>query len=35
MSPGLRVLTVSTALGCGAVAGTFFAFLSFVMRRDR
>lgn len=31
MSGGLRAVVVGTALGCGLVAGAFFAFSSFVM----
>jgi uncharacterized membrane protein len=31
MSGGLRAAVVGTALGCGLVAGAFFAFSSFVM----
>jgi uncharacterized membrane protein len=29
---GLALLTVSTALGCGVIAGAFFVFSAFVMR---
>jgi uncharacterized membrane protein len=29
--PGLQALTFATALGCGLVAGVFFAFSTFVM----
>ena len=32
MSDGLLALTVLTALGCGVVAGVFFAFSTFVMK---
>ena len=31
MSPTLRLLTIAAALGCGLVAGVFFAFSTFVM----
>ena len=33
MNGGLRAAVVGTALGCGLVAGAFFAFSSFVMPR--
>jgi uncharacterized membrane protein len=31
MGPGLRAAVLTTTLGCGLVAGTFFAFSSFIM----
>jgi uncharacterized membrane protein len=31
MSSGLRTAVLTTTLGCGLVAGTFFAFSSFIM----
>ena len=32
MPDAIRILTVTTAIGCGLVAGVFFAFSTFVMR---